>query len=312
MKNIVAFTLLMIVATGTFAATTTWNFPTPFETFEDKPIDLNKVIGKQPVYIKFWASWCLDCRREFPELEQDYQRLLKSDNPGKLAMFAVNLNINEDHASIAKIVEKNGMTIPIILDNNGAIASHFSFHGTPFHVLIDGKGNVVYTSYHRDDTLLAGIQKLAKGETVKPVTEAVSKTLATPLKALPAQKDGILFFTTTWCVDYMGDVKPELAQSCQHALDIIKTLATENPSLPVQVYVTHLWTEAVDVKSFTDTTKLPYPVTIDKDNREFQRNKIGSYPSVLIIKNGKEVERIEVFSDKEKVLETLIKFSKKS
>lgn len=307
MKKIITLVVLMITGLGVSAQTVDWKFTAPFETFEGKPVDLGQVIGKQPVYMKFWASWCLECRQEFPDLEQDYQRLVKGNNPGKLAMFAVNLNLNEELAYIDRLVKQHNMSIPVLFDNNGNIASHFSFQGTPFHVLINAQGEVVYTSYHHDETLIKLMDQLAAGENVKPVTSSLTESLASPTKK-NNREDGIFFFTTTWCVDYMKDVQPELSEHCQQALDFIQQLHKQNPSVAVKVYVTHLWTAEADAKQFAETTKIPYPVILDSNNQQFQRYKVSQYPTLLVVEEGKDVERIENFENAKAVAQKLEKY----
>lgn len=307
MKKIITLVLLMVTALGVSAQSVDWKFTAPFETFKGEPVDLNQVIGKQPVYLKFWASWCLDCRREFPELEEDYRRLIKGDNPGNLAMFAVNLNLNEELANVDRLVKQHNMSIPVLFDHNGNIANHFSFQGTPFHVLINAQGEVVYTSYHHDETLIKLMDQLAAGENVKPVTSSLTESLASPVKKNNIE-DGIFFFTTTWCVDYMKDVQPELSEHCQQALDFIQQLHQQNPSVAVKVYVTHLWTAEADVKQFAETTKIPYPVTLDNNNQQFQRYKVSQYPTLLVVKESKDVERIENFENAKAVAQKLEKY----
>ncbi len=36
------------------------------KTIDGKSIDLAEFYGKKPVYLKFWATWCVPCRQQMP------------------------------------------------------------------------------------------------------------------------------------------------------------------------------------------------------------------------------------------------------
>jgi thiol-disulfide isomerase/thioredoxin len=272
-------------------------FEAEYQTFEKQPVSLQALVGKKPIYLKFWATWCLDCRRELPTLEQTYQKY--SD---KIAIFAVNLNINETDEAIRSLQQKNKLTIPILMDNNGTIASNFEFKGTPFHVLINKQGDVIYTTY-KDDAQLA--EKLAQLASNTPTATMVSTpTGAAPITGLP-KGTAVIYFSATWCDWYMKDIHPELSSNCINALQTIDKLYRSTPKLQLSAYVTHLWTESTDVENYSKKFSLPYKVSMDNNNEQFRRFKATGYPSVIVIKNGKEITRITEFDGSEKPLQVI-------
>src|SRR5215831_20285046 len=69
---------------GQFAAALT------LTTLDGKAIDLHAVAGHKPVYLKFWATWCVTCRQQMPHLQHAY------DTFGNQVEFvAVNLGLND-------------------------------------------------------------------------------------------------------------------------------------------------------------------------------------------------------------------------
>lgn len=43
-------------------------------SMDGQRIDLAALYGRQPVYLKFWATWCKPCNEQAPEFEQLYQQ----------------------------------------------------------------------------------------------------------------------------------------------------------------------------------------------------------------------------------------------
>lgn len=273
-------------------------FEAEYQTFEKQPVSLQALIGKKPVYLKFWATWCLDCRRELPSLEQTYQQY--SD---KIAIFAVNLNINETDDAIRSLQQKHNLTIPILMDNNGTIAGNFEFKGTPFHVLINKQGEVVYTTYKDDEQLADQLSKLASNTktAAADTTVKTSTTTHTPL----TKGATVIYFSATWCDWYMKDIHPELSSNCINALQTIDKLYRSTPNLQLSAYVTHLWTEPTDVDDYSKKFALPYKVSMDDNNEQFRYFKASGYPTVIVLKDGKEITRVTEFDGSEKPLQTI-------
>ncbi len=209
-----------------------------YQIFEGEKISLQAVIGEKPVYLKFWATWCLECRHELPSLEQAYQK-----HRDQIAMFAVNLNINETDTAIKKLQQKHRLTIPVLMDNNGTIASNFVFKGTPFHVLINRKGEVVYTTYKDDAQLAQQLALLAKDSAAASQVIDINTAAQSSSKPLPSGIS-LVYFSATWCDWYMKDIHPEISNNCIYAQRAVDKLYRSTPGLQLTAYVTHLWTAA--------------------------------------------------------------------
>lgn len=267
-----------------------------YETFEHQQVDLQSIIGKKPVYLKFWASWCLDCRHELPNLEKTYQKFRD-----EMAIYAVNLNINETDEAIKKLQQKYNLSIPILMDNNGSIAGNFEFKGTPFHVLINRKGEVVYTSYKDDAELATQLALLAKdSKKIEATTEGVKLTDSanTPLP----NGVSLVYFSASWCDSYMKEVEPEISKNCVNALHTVDKLYRAHPTLQLIAYVTHLWTEQSDLADYRKRFSLPYKVNIDNNNEKFRRYKASGYPTLIVFNNGTEIARFTEFTGDETTL----------
>lgn len=92
--------------------------------------------GKK-IFLNFWATWCPPCRTEMPSMQRVYKQMDKD----KYVMLAV--NIREGKGKVKSFAGDNGYTFPILLDNDGRIASKYAVRGIPTTYFIDNNGKVV-------------------------------------------------------------------------------------------------------------------------------------------------------------------------
>lgn len=88
------------------------------------------------VLVNFWASWCLPCRDEAPELEQ-FQRTHRGQN-----FTVVGIDTQDLSGDGREFVDKYGLSYPQLHDGNGAAAKDFGTTGVPENFLIDPRGKV--------------------------------------------------------------------------------------------------------------------------------------------------------------------------
>ncbi|MBI5185586.1 MAG: TlpA family protein disulfide reductase [Nitrospinae bacterium] len=88
-----------------------------------------------PVFLNFWASWCMPCREEMPDVEQIHRIYEKKG----LKVFAV--NSKEEAAAARKFLEGAGIHVPVLLDKKGEVGALYKIFGLPMSYFIyrDGK-----------------------------------------------------------------------------------------------------------------------------------------------------------------------------
>lgn len=104
-------------------------------TSDGAPISLSNYAGK-PVWLTFGASWCPACRVEAPDIEAAYQ----ANKDKGLAVVAV--FISESAEDIAGYADRAGLTFPITVDQQEAIAAAYRTMGVPTHFFIGPDGTV--------------------------------------------------------------------------------------------------------------------------------------------------------------------------
>lgn len=105
-----------------------------FKTIDGKRVDLATFYGRRPVYLKFWATWCVPCRQQMPAFEADYARF-----GGRIETFAVNTGFNDDLAAVRAYRTELALAMPIAIDD-GRLARAFNLRVTPQHVVVGRDG----------------------------------------------------------------------------------------------------------------------------------------------------------------------------
>jgi thiol-disulfide isomerase/thioredoxin len=95
---------------------------------------LSELRGKR-VLVNFWATWCVPCRDEMPELQQSAK-----ENSDSLVVLAVNRN--EAPAAIAKFGNEIGVTFPLIANIAGDIGDRYGATSLPMTYFINRDGTI--------------------------------------------------------------------------------------------------------------------------------------------------------------------------
>lgn len=114
---------------------------TPAPTFELVDLDGNPHaladhIGKRPVVLNFWATWCLPCKQEHPILLRAPSRW------PDVAFYGV--VYNDEAQKTKRYLERAGASFPHLVDPDGAVAIDLGVTGVPETYFIDPSGTILY------------------------------------------------------------------------------------------------------------------------------------------------------------------------
>jgi thiol-disulfide isomerase/thioredoxin len=126
-----------------------------------KKIAFSETIEKGKVtLISFWATWCIPGKREVKTIVRKMPGWKKQVDFNYIAI-AVDQPHNEDLArTYAKAQEWD---FPVYVDANSDLKPALNFHALPYIMIIDTKGNVVFTHTGYDDgtLILVKLKELA-------------------------------------------------------------------------------------------------------------------------------------------------------
>jgi len=118
------------------------------ESAGGESVSLSQFVGRKPVLLVFWATWCPYCNAAVPGINDLQSRL--SD---RIQILAIDLK--ESREKVAAFMKAKGVAYPVLFDGNGSVARQYGVVGIPTFVLLDRKGRIVYF----DNILPADIEK---------------------------------------------------------------------------------------------------------------------------------------------------------
>lgn len=116
-----------------------WAAPTFAAERLDLPgevLDLSKELGRRPIVLYFWASWCEACKAEAPLLESAWRRYRDR------ALF-VGIDLQDTRKGGRPFMESYRWTFPNVRDPHGNVARSYRIAGIPTTVFIDASGQIV-------------------------------------------------------------------------------------------------------------------------------------------------------------------------
>jgi peroxiredoxin len=126
------------------------------EDLDGKSVDLGQYIGRQPVVLEFWATWCPLCKALEPSLKAAHARY------GRTVRFvAIGVGVNQSPASIKRHLAGHPLPFPVLYDASGAAVRAYDAPTTSYIVVVNKAGTVTYTGTGSDQDIAAVLQRVA-------------------------------------------------------------------------------------------------------------------------------------------------------
>lgn len=103
-------------------------------------VSLSDFIGKKPVVINFWASWCPPCKAELP----DFQEVFDEYSDEVEFMMVDMIDPYQETIETAKdFITENGYTFNVYFDSDGDASYTYGIASIPCTAFIDKDGYIV-------------------------------------------------------------------------------------------------------------------------------------------------------------------------
>ncbi len=131
----------------------------PIVTVNDldgKPVNLGQWIGKQPVMLEFWATWCENCEALLPRVTA-----AKAIVGDRVRFLGVNVTVNQTPARVRTYLGQHQVPFQVLYDDKGTSIRAYQAPATSYVVIIDSTGKVVYTGVGGDQRFEPALKRAA-------------------------------------------------------------------------------------------------------------------------------------------------------
>jgi peroxiredoxin len=123
------------------------------------PVDLTEIVGKKPVMLIFWTSWCSDCKDKLPEINE---LVMKYRHKG-MVFIGINTGNSDTIVKARAYIKEHKMSYPNVFDKTGELTRKYELN-KPFALVManqDGKVVMKFNSVPKfgDETLKALMTK---------------------------------------------------------------------------------------------------------------------------------------------------------
>jgi peroxiredoxin len=107
---------------------------------DGRGVDLGRYLGRQPVFLEFWATWCPICEDLLPRI-----RAARTRYGSRVAFIGVNVAVNQTRERVRRYVARHQVPFDVVYDVDGVSTRAFDAPQTSYIVIIDAQGRVAYT-----------------------------------------------------------------------------------------------------------------------------------------------------------------------
>lgn len=110
----------------------------PLASVADPALNLAQYRGKV-VYLDFWASWCVPCRKSFP-----WMNAMQAKYAGQ-GLVIIGINVDAEAKDAHAFLAHTPANFRIVYDPEGKLAETYGLMGMPSSFVLDRTGKVVAT-----------------------------------------------------------------------------------------------------------------------------------------------------------------------
>lgn len=123
---------------------------------DGSPVDLARWVGRKPVLLEWWATWCEQCDVLLPRL-----RAAREEVGSAVEFVAVNVAVNQSPEKVRRFVARHEVPFTVLYDDQGTSTRAYEAPTTSYVVIVDRAGRVAYTGVGGDQPFLEALRRVA-------------------------------------------------------------------------------------------------------------------------------------------------------
>lgn len=126
----------------------------PLVTMKGDTVELASLLGKQPVVMEFWATWCPNCKQLEPAM-----RAAMAKHGGNVRFITIAVSVNQSFERVKAWQAANKLPGDLLYDRKGVVSGAYDVPATSYVVIADRSGKIVYTGVGGTQNIDAAIAK---------------------------------------------------------------------------------------------------------------------------------------------------------
>ncbi|MGQ0765939.1 MAG: TlpA family protein disulfide reductase [Gemmatimonadota bacterium] len=164
MKRLVSLIAAVLITATSVPVSAQWAIDLPagsaapdmkLETLEGKPASLAPWLGKTPLLIEVWATWCPNCEELAPKI-----LAARAKHGNAVKFLGVAVSFNQSPQRVKLYMERHGFDIETFYDRKGEADVVYGVKATSTIIGVDRSGKVVYAGAGGDQDIEAAVRKV--------------------------------------------------------------------------------------------------------------------------------------------------------
>ena len=120
-------------------------------------VDLGQYIGKRPMLLEFWATWCELCEELLPRIRRS-----QAAYGSAVEFIGINVTVNQTPARVRRYLQEHQPPFRTLYDDEGTSIRAYKVPATSYVVIVDGAGKVAYTGTGGDQDLETPLRRVTQ------------------------------------------------------------------------------------------------------------------------------------------------------
>lgn len=139
MKKITLILAVLLVFSVKFSYSQAYDFE--LLDLDGNSVKLSEQLKKGPVFLQFWATWCIPCKEEMKHLNLLYEKYKDSG----FVYLAISTDDQKTVSKVKPFIESKGYKFTVLYDSDKNVFSNYGGQDPPYSVFLNKSGNVIKT-----------------------------------------------------------------------------------------------------------------------------------------------------------------------